>query len=769
MNNSHYKVLIADDVEGNLQLIGSILTKYNIAVSFAKDGKQAVKAAIKKQPHLILMDVNMPEMNGFEACEALKKDERTKEIPVIFLTIIEKKEDIVKGFELGAVDYITKPFHQAELIARVNTHLKLYQQKQDIRVSEAKLNAVINSIPDLIFYKNLEGKYTGCNSAFADFLGMTSTEIIGKSDHDIYEKKEAEIFIISDKKIIETHKPFMYGEWVKNIEGNNIFLDTLKALMVDQGGNGFGIVGISRDITDIKKAETEIVEKNEELESISNELRDNNLQLIESQKKIEEQYVKLKENEEKLSNVLENANEAIFVIQDGDFVFFNTKLCEMLDSNSQEIKENDFVSFVVDEDKEQAYDYYQRKVKGEKFGTSKELRIYGKGREVRHVKINGKLIHWKQRKAVLVLMDDITKQRRTQLELEKYKNHLEELVEERTNELMISRDMFKNIFNSSSDPIIITGLKGEILTYNNATLSCFGLPDLKADDELANLKEINWEGGKATLNKYFDNVETAGEQVFSTSCVNSLSEKKYLELNGKLIKHNNEDAVLHILRDTTIRYEEEKARLNLIIQTEENERKRFAKDIHDGLGATLSAAKMYLNIVKRAEPGTEKAMNMLDKSISLIDDAGKEAKQIAVNIRPHDLSHFGLVVSIQNFCKKLNALGAVKVDFFTNDYDIRLDKVVELNIYRSINELINNTFKYAEAKKISIDILKEDDNLTIIYIDDGKGFDLEKTMNSTSSGTGLSNIVHRAKLIGGYAEINSQPGEGTKVVINIEN
>lgn len=769
MDNSRYRVLIADDVEGNLQLIGSILTRYNIAVSFAKDGKQAVKAAIKKQPHLILMDVNMPEMNGYEACATLKSDERTKEIPVIFLTIIEKKEDIVKGFKLGAVDYITKPFHQAELLARVNTHLKLYQQKQDILVSEAKLNAVINSIPDLIFYKNLEGKYTGCNSAFADFLGSSPSEIIGKSDYDIYEKTEAEIFINSDKKIIETHKPFMYGEWVRTIEGEKIFLDTLKALMVDQEGTGFGIVGISRDITDIKKAEIEIVEKNEELESISNELRENNLQLIQSQKKIEEQYIKLKENEEKLTNVLENANEAIFVIQDGEFVFFNTKLCEMLDSNSQEIEKNNFVHFVIDEDKVQANDYYQRKVKGEKFGTSKELRIYGKEGEIRHVKINGKLINWKQKKAVLVLMDDITSQRRTQMELEKYKNHLEELVEERTNELIISRDMFRNIFNSSSDPIIITGLNGEILTYNSATLSCFGLPDLKADNELANLKEINWEGGKVSINKYFDKVETSGERVFSTSCVNSSSEKKYLELNGKLIKHNNKDAILHILRDTTIRYEEEKARLNLIIQTEENERKRFAKDIHDGLGATLSAAKMYLNIVKRAEPGTEKAINMLEKSISLIDDAGKEAKQIAVNIRPHDLSHFGLVVSLQNFCKKLNALGAVNVTFNTNDNDIELDKVVELNIYRSINELINNTFKYAEAKNISIDLKKEDNILTVSYVDDGKGFDMEKIMNSTSSGTGLSNIVHRAKLIGGYAQINSKVGDGIKVVINIEN
>lgn len=122
-------ILIVDDVSRNLQVVGSFLREAGFNVSAASSGKQAMAIASDAAPDLILLDIMMPEMDGYETCRRLKADERTKDIPVVFLTAKTAQEDIVHGFELGAVDYITKPFQRQELLARVRVHVELRRSR----------------------------------------------------------------------------------------------------------------------------------------------------------------------------------------------------------------------------------------------------------------------------------------------------------------------------------------------------------------------------------------------------------------------------------------------------------------------------------------------------------------------------------------------------------------------------------------------------------------------------------------------------------------
>ena len=355
---------------------------------------------------------------------------------------------------------------------------------------------------------------------------------------------------------------------------------------------------------------------------------------------------------------------------------------------------------------------------------------------------------------------------KTTAELQEHKYNLEKLVADRTSELVESRNNFKNIFNSSNDAIFITDFKGNFIELNQTATKRIGLTEKESLN--INLKEFHLQQGQILIKDYFNNVINNKSDVFRTNYVNKDKKKTYIEISGTLITHKNKKAILHISRDTTRRYEEEKQKLNLIIETEEKERGRFAKDLHDGLGATLSAAKMYINIVKRAEPGSERALKMLDEAITLVDKAAKNAKEIAVNIRPHDLAHFGLPTSLQNFCERLNSIGTYNVKFKSNNFDMNLNEDVKLNLYRSINELINNTLKYGEGENIKIYLIENNNIITITYTDDGKGFDYDKIMKSTKRGTGIDNIIHRAKLINGKAEITSKPNKGMKAVICVE-
>jgi two-component system, sensor histidine kinase and response regulator len=126
-------ILIAEDIPRNMEIVCNILKKSGYRFAMAGNGKQAVEMAPLVNPDLILMDVMMPEMNGFEACEILKKDPILKEIPIIFLTAKADTMDIVKGFEIGAVDYVTKPFKGTELLSRVRTHLELKLSREELK------------------------------------------------------------------------------------------------------------------------------------------------------------------------------------------------------------------------------------------------------------------------------------------------------------------------------------------------------------------------------------------------------------------------------------------------------------------------------------------------------------------------------------------------------------------------------------------------------------------------------------------------------------
>jgi signal transduction histidine kinase len=126
------RLLVVDDIAKNLQVVGTVLLNQGYEVMPAASGAAALKCVRTRLPDLILLDLMMPEMDGLEVCRRLKADPLTQPIPVIFLTASNEMEHLVKGFEVGAVDYVTKPFNPPELLARVNTHLELKHARDTI-------------------------------------------------------------------------------------------------------------------------------------------------------------------------------------------------------------------------------------------------------------------------------------------------------------------------------------------------------------------------------------------------------------------------------------------------------------------------------------------------------------------------------------------------------------------------------------------------------------------------------------------------------------
>lgn len=143
INPSEYKILIVDDVMSNVLLLKVLLTNEKFAIATASNGRQALEQVEKENPDLVLLDVMMPDMSGFEVAQHLKSNPNTADIPIIFLTALNSTADIVKGFQVGANDFIFKPFNKEELIIRVTHQISLVAAKRLILSKTEELQRTI--------------------------------------------------------------------------------------------------------------------------------------------------------------------------------------------------------------------------------------------------------------------------------------------------------------------------------------------------------------------------------------------------------------------------------------------------------------------------------------------------------------------------------------------------------------------------------------------------------------------------------------------------
>src|SRR5688500_8576381 len=139
--NEEAGVLIVDDNPNNVALLGGVLREAGYKVRGAADGEQALKIAASRRPDLILLDLQMPGIDGYEVSRRLKKDPATRDIPIIVISALDDVSDKVKAFEAGAVDYVPKPFQAPEVLSRVGAHLGLLRVQRELRGREEELAA----------------------------------------------------------------------------------------------------------------------------------------------------------------------------------------------------------------------------------------------------------------------------------------------------------------------------------------------------------------------------------------------------------------------------------------------------------------------------------------------------------------------------------------------------------------------------------------------------------------------------------------------------
>jgi PAS domain S-box-containing protein len=328
-----------------------------------------------------------------------------------------------------------------------------------------------------------------------------------------------------------------------------------------------------------------------------------------------------------------------------------------------------------------------------------------------------------------------------------------------------SEERFQKLFDSTADEIFVTNMNQDIVEVNRAACETLGY----SRSELLKMKITDIK-----TKQFADIVKTNREIILKTGFHEFESEHLTkdgrvlsVEYKSTLVHHDSDRMILSIVRNVSKRRMEERQILSAVIQAEERERQRFAKDMHDGLGPLLSTIKLYVNELKSASMEQGEREQLIKHSNELIDEAVNSTRNISDNLMPSIIHSYGLVKALESFCEKVNNTNHLKITIKTENLEVRPEQNLELILFRVVSELINNSIKHSHANKVSIKLLKHEGMICLEYTDDGVGFPVDEILLSEHKGMGLKNIISRVKSINGKYHFSSSPGKGFTLKIEI--
>ncbi|MFW5699702.1 MAG: response regulator [Bacteroidota bacterium] len=283
MSKKNSKILIVDDKPENLQVLKGILSDEGYSVYIASTGTMALERANRLKPTLVLLDVRMPDMSGFEVCQELKSNPDLHSIPVLFVTAANDSKSIAEGFRVGGVDYITKPFQKEELLARVNTHLKIVnanltlEQKVMERTLELQtekntaaeiaenLYVTLQSIGDAVIATDIEGHITRMNPVAERLTGWNSKDALGRKLSEVFQIIDANSANVLPNPVFEVLKSGNSTEYhgytqLRSKDNALFYISDSASPIRNTKKEIIGVVVVFRDITEEHKMQLALQE-----------------------------------------------------------------------------------------------------------------------------------------------------------------------------------------------------------------------------------------------------------------------------------------------------------------------------------------------------------------------------------------------------------------------------------------------------------------------------------------------------------------------------
>jgi len=722
-------ILVVDDSSEIRQLFSICLRKAGYEVLEAATGKHGLLLTRAYSPDLVLLDVRLPDVSGVEVCRQIKTDPSLKDVFVALCSgEATNEEDKVGGFHTGADEYLVKPLGVPELLARVQTLVRLRNTTAALRKSEDHHRRLIDILPDAVCLIHPKGRLSAVNSQALALLGYSNADellqknIFELTPTDEHERIQADIVTALKTGIIRNVE---YTMLKKNGTACRVELSATVSLgFNDQPA---GLLSVVRNITESKRAQEA-----------------------------------LQDSEERFRQMADNIQEVFWMsTADKSNIIYVSPAYEKIwgqSCSSLYASPKNWIEAVHPDD---------RKAVSESALTKQAAGEYDE--VYRIIRPDGS-IRWIQDRAfpirdtsgkiyrIVGIADDITKRK------------------EAWDALGESEARKRAIMQAALDGIVTIDHEGRMVELNSAAEKIFGQSQSKliGENVLGVIPASFKPWFKSGLVNCFAGVKgpiqgsriempalrTDGSHFFAEFTITQirlLGRPMFTLYIRDITKHKHAEAELRSLPQR-------------IIKAQEDERSRIARELHDGINQMIASVKMRLRKVEDSLPDLKPAAReILRRCDRLLVKVLEENRQIAHNLRPTELDNLGLSTACSNFCNEVQLRTHLKFQYKFIPFNQRLSSAIELNLFRIVQEAVNNIEKYARAKSVKLQIQFVRNSLVLKIQDDGNGFDVKnlKSNGKMLHGLGLTNMRERALSLGGTCEIASVPGAGTTIIVRV--
>ena len=595
-----------------------------------------------------------------------------------------------------------------------------------LKANEQQLKLIFNATNDVIFLISVEGKqyrFSFVNRAFLTITGLKKEEVIGKYVTAVIPEPSLSLVLKKYNEAIQKAQPIEWEETSDYPAGQKTGIVKINPVFNERGECTM-LVGVVHDITERKKTEQKLIEA-----------------------------------EAKFRNIVEQSLIGVYIIEDTKFVYVNPRFAEIFGYTQTELLNLPVEQVIHPDDWLMVAEHIRIRLEGEQDTIHYDAKGLKKNGETIRIEVfcSGKLKEKSQ--TITGTLLDITERKKAEEDLKKSEANLHTILDNTDTIYVLLDDSLRAIsYNQWAIDFAVKELHQNTIEKGSEFLSCFPIERrFKLSDHIQKAfsgKHVNYE---VPYPQPDGSVHWYYVRMFPITNIEKIRFGLMIAVSGITEKKIMEEQILHQ------KVQAQKMSTREVLKAEERERNKIGQELHDNVNQILASIKLFLSMAKEGDAAeNNKLVKLLSRSEKLLDNAIEAIRELSESqvtpLKKDDLKEL-----IQSLIDKLDYSTSIKTKF---DYDVKdnvIDDDLKLNIYRIVQEQINNILRHADASHIRILVCTEDTFLHVSVDDNGKGFDPDKKRK----GIGISNMINRVESFNGELQIESSPGNGCKLAIKI--